>query len=105
MLKYLYLISFLFFCQNISAQNSYLQIKSDIETENKTIDSLSYSKKHINTKSVLDEVDNFSQKLMKLGFLESQYEKPQKVNDSTFLFKYHLGPRNKFIHIYIGVCV
>ncbi|WP_300566660.1 hypothetical protein [Flavobacterium sp.] len=66
------------------------------------IDSLKYSNKHINIKSLLDEVENFSHKLMSHGFLESKHEKHQQVNDSTFLFKFHLGARNKFIHIYIG---
>jgi len=102
-LKHLFFFIFILFAsQNISAQNSYLQIKSDDTTENKIIDSLSYSQKHVNTKSLLDEVANFSQKLMTNGFLESKHEAAQKVNDSTFLFKYQLGRRNKFIHIYIG---
>ncbi len=102
MLKHLYLILLLIICQNISAQNTYLQIKSDSDVENKMIDSLKYSNKHINIKSLLDEVENFSHKLMSHGFLESKHEKHQQVNDSTFLFKFHLGARNKFIHIYIG---
>lgn len=84
------------------AQNSYLQIKSDSETENKTIDSLSYSKTHSSIKSLLDEINLFSGKLLANGFLESSHDKAEKINDSTFLFKYHLGARNKSISIYIG---
>ncbi|MGH2665003.1 hypothetical protein [Flavobacterium sp.] len=79
-----------------------MQIKSNNETENKIIDSLNYSKKHTTAKSLLDEIDLFSQKLLTNGFLESKHEKAEKINDSTFLFKYHLGARNKFITIYIG---
>lgn len=102
-LKHLFFfILILFVSQNISAQNSYLQIKSDDSIENKIIDSLTYSQKHTNIKSILDEVASFNQKLLTNGFLESKHDEAQKVNDSTFLFKYHLGRRNKFIHIYIG---
>ena len=76
----------LFVCQNILAQNSYLQIKGNNETENKTIDSLAYVQKHANTKSLIDEVNSFSDKLLKNGYLTSKHEEGFKVNDSTFLF-------------------
>lgn len=84
------------------AQNSYLQIKSGIEIENKTIDSITYTTKHSNIKSLIDEVTNFSNKLLSKGFLTSKNEFPVKVNDSTFLVKFEIGSQNKFIHIYIG---
>jgi hypothetical protein len=84
------------------AQNAYLQIKGSDEIEDKTIDSIAYVKKHANTKSLIDEVNFFSDKLLKNGYLASKHEEAVKVNDSTFLFNYTIGSKNKFIHIYIG---
>ena len=79
------------------AQNSYLQIKGSNESENKTIDSLTYIKKHTNTKSLIYEVNSFSDKILKTGYLSSKHEEAIKVNDSTFLFNYNIGLKNKFI--------
>ena len=84
------------------AQNSYLQINGSNETDNKIIDSLTYIKKHVNTKSLIDEVNSFSDKLLKNGYLTSKHEQAIKVNDSTFRVNYTIGLKNKFIHIYIG---
>lgn len=99
-----FILSFLtfFICQTILAQNAYLQIKGSDEIENKTIDSIAYVKKHANTKSLIDEVNSFSDKLLKNGYLASKHEEAVKVNDSTFLFNYTIGSKNKFIQIYIG---
>lgn len=99
-----FILSFLtfFICQTILAQNTYLQIKGSDEIENKTIDSIAYVKKHANTKSLIDEVNSFSDKLLKNGYLASKHEEAVKVNDSTFLFNYTIGSKNKFIQIYIG---
>lgn len=101
-MKYLFLILLSIVCQNISAQNLYLQIKSDDSIENKTIDSLGYINKHSNAKSILDEVTFFSKKLMTNGFLKAHHDEIQQANDSTYLVKFNLGPQNKHIHIYIG---
>ncbi|WP_309607641.1 hypothetical protein [Flavobacterium sp.] len=84
------------------AQNSYLQIKSDDAIDKKIIDSLGYSKKHLNTKSVLDELNLFSEKLLKNGFLEYEKSEPLKINDSTFSIRFDLGKKLKFIYLYIG---
>ena len=101
-MKFILCLLVLFCCQISLAQRSYLQIKSNNAIENKIIDSLGYAKKHLNTKSVLDEIDLFSEKLLKNGFLEYAKSEPVKVNDSTFSTNYDLGKKSKFIHIYIG---
>lgn len=99
-----FIISFIIFLfyQNIWAQNSYLEIKGSNEIENKTIDSLMYAKKHQNTQSLVDELNLFSEKVFKNGYLEFTQEPLVKKNDSTFLSTFSLGKKNKFIHIYIG---
>lgn len=102
-LKRIFILFFLLnFGWNCSAQNLYLKISGTNETQNKTIDSIGYNPKHINTKSVIDEASLFSDKLTKLGFIENEILDSQKTNDSTFAFQFHLGKRTDFIHIYIG---
>lgn len=84
------------------AQNYYLQLKSDNPIENKIIDSLTYSNKHPNIKSLTYESESFFKKLLSKGYLSSKNEFPLKINDSTFLVQLELGKQNKFIHIYVG---
>lgn len=83
-------------------QNLRLKITADSESENKKIDSIGYLKNHANAKSVVDEANSFSEKLKRLGYLENQILENKKDNDSTFLFRFQVGNRTNFIHIYIG---
>ncbi len=101
-LKFIFCLFIFLCCQINLAQNSYLQIKSDDAIDKKIIDSLGYSKKHLNTKSVLDELNLFSEKLLKNGFLEYEKSEPLKINDSTFSIRFDLGKKLKFIYLYIG---
>ena len=80
----------------------YLKIIGANDKQNKFIDSLAYSKSFSNTKGVVNESNLFSDKLLKLGFLEQQILESGKQNDSTFLYKYDIGKKTNFIHIYIG---
>ena len=86
---------------NASSQEFYLKIIGQNEKENKTIDSIGYIIKHQNTKSVVDENNFFYEKLTKKGYAESQLSENYKLNDSTFCFKYRIGKKIDFIHIYI----
>jgi hypothetical protein len=72
------------------------------ESENKTIDSIGYNKIQNNAKSVIDETTLFSNKLLKVGFIEHEFVSNSKPNDSTFIFQISLGKSTDFIHIYIG---
>jgi hypothetical protein len=92
----------MFVCQIVLAQNTYLIIKGNNDFENKTIDSIGYNNKHINTKSLTEETTIFLKKTTQLGFLEMQELESKKINDSTFMFQYNLGLKNKFIHVYMG---
>ncbi|MFA7445694.1 MAG: hypothetical protein WCY89_07070 [Flavobacteriaceae bacterium] len=81
------------------AQDFYLKITSQAEKEQKTIDSLAYKTTHINPKAVVDEVNIFSEKLTKIGYLSSKVIAQQKANDSTFVFEFSLGQKIDFIQI------
>jgi hypothetical protein len=86
---------------NSSAQDFYLKITGLNETENKIIDSIGYKTKHQNTKSIINENNSFNDKLIKKGYTENQLLEKNKINDSTFCFKYKLNKRINSLHIYI----
>ncbi len=101
-MKNLFTLITLIFCLNVFGQNLYLKLVGKNYLENKTIDSIGYNFKYNNAKSVVDEANFFSKKLINSGFIESEIVKNSKINDSTFLYEYNLGRNTKFIHIYIG---
>ena len=93
----------LFIClTSFGQKNMYLKISGANDKQNKVIDSITYSKSFRNAKGVVDETNLFSSKLEKLGFLEQQILESGKKNDSTFLYRYDIGLKTNFIHIYIG---
>lgn len=89
-------------CFNCNAQNIELKLSGINESENKTLDSLNYTKNHLNIKSIQDEITSTSEKLSKQGYLENQILEKTKLNDSSYFGKFSLGKKTKFIHIYIG---
>ncbi|MES2813066.1 MAG: hypothetical protein V4670_11400 [Bacteroidota bacterium] len=97
-LLFLYFLSF----QTFLGQELHLKIKSDKESEAKTIDSIGYIKKHKNAKLITDEAKLLEQKLLRFGFLNQSPPEIKKVNDTLFETKFNLGKQHKFIHIYIG---
>ena len=102
-MKKLFLFGLLcIFGWNVSAQQLYLKISGATEKESKIIDSIGYVTKHSNAKSIIDENNNFAERLTRNGFSENQIIENEKFNDSTFFFRYQLGAKTNFIHIYIG---
>lgn len=98
------LLYILFFCTSISAyaQNFYLKINSSNINENQIIDSLNYTTKHPNLKSLFEEIKNTSFSLSKKGFIDNKIIETNKTNDSTYTSIIDLKKRTKKIHIYIG---
>ena len=101
MRKILFLIFLFINSGNAFAQEFYLKIIGSNEQETKIIDSIGYIIKHKNTKSIIDENIFFYEKLIKKGYNENQLIENNKLNDSTFYFKYDLKKKIKSIHIYI----
>ena len=94
---------FIFFASLIShAQNFELKIIGTNTKENQTIDSLNYTTKHPNIKSLIEENNNIIRKLHKRGFLETKLLENIKINDSSYNYKLSLGNRVKYTYIYIG---
>lgn len=104
LLKHILQILF-FFLISISsyAQNFHLIINGTNQIENKVIDSVTYTKTHVNLKSLFDEVKNTSEKLSQKGYLENKILEISPINDSIYNSKIDLKARTKFIHIYIGI--
>ncbi|OXB07533.1 BamA/TamA family outer membrane protein [Flavobacterium pectinovorum] len=103
-LKQLFQI-FIFYLISISgyAQNFNLKINGTNTVENKIIDSLNYSTKHPNLKSLFDEIKNTSEKLSKKGFLDNKILETKNINDSSYTSIIELKNKIKEIHIYIGI--
>ncbi len=94
---------FIFFVSLVCrAQNFELKIIGINTKETQTIDSLNYTTKHPNIKSLTEENNNIIRKLQKRGFLETKLLENTKVNDSSYSYKLSLGNRIKYTYIYIG---
>lgn len=103
-LKKLFFIIFLFLIGGkTNAQNLYLKITSENDSETKTIDSIGYEKKHKSQKSIIEATNLFTNKLNKNGYLDSKIIEKNKLNDSVFEHKYQLGKRINYARIYIGI--
>ncbi len=89
------------FCISSIAQKQYLTINSLSSSEQKSIDSIGYTKEHIDAKSVVTEIKSFSEKVLQIGYIEADIEKNQKTNDSTFLCQITLRKKTSSLHIYI----
>lgn len=92
---------FICFCIGTNAQKQYLSISSLSGEEQKKIDSIGYIIQHSDAKSVLNEVNTFSEKMLQSGFIEWEVSKTTRTNDSTYAYQMKLGNRTSFIHIYI----
>ena len=90
------------FGMSCSAQNFQLRIIGSSLSETKTIDSLKYSLKHKDLKSLNDEINRVSEKLSKTGYIENKILENLKTEDTSYTSKIRLGKKIKFIHIYIG---
>lgn len=87
---------------NCTAQNFHLKLTGSSISENKIIDSINYIPKHLNVKSITDEINLTSEKLVKKGYIENQLIENIRENDSSYSAKFSLGERVKSIRVYIG---
>ena len=92
----------LFCCMSISAQKLQLKIEGSSDKENNTIDSITYSPTHINLKSINSEINNLSEKLLKLGYIESIIIENKRVTDSTFKAQFSLGKKTDSLYIFLN---
>jgi len=101
-MKLLFSFIVCFWFQFSLGQNFYLKIEGASEQEHKTIDSITYEFKHPSVASILTEQKRFETKLTNLGFFDWLLIEQKKVNDSSFVFQYHLGNLVQKNTIYIG---
>lgn len=99
----LYIFYFIFISIPGYTQNFHLKISGTNKIENQIIDSLNYSSKHSNIKSLFDELKITSEKLSKKGYLDNKILETNRINDSTYTSIIELKKPIKEIHIYIGI--
>ncbi len=97
-----FILLFLTLGTNCFSQNFQLQLIGSTPSENKIIDSLRYNPSHTNVKAIFDEVTSMSEKLSKNGYLDNQILENTRKNDTSYIAKFSIGKKIKFIHIYIG---
>jgi hypothetical protein len=102
-LKQLYYILILLLSSNCFAQSFYLNINGINKKQSQTIDSIPYTKKHPNIKSLNNEISTVINRLTKQGYISTKTLENKKVNDSTYIVLMDLQTRIKEIHIYIGI--
>lgn len=85
------------------AQSFYLNINGINKKQNQTIDSIPYSKKHPNLKSLFSEITKVNNQLTKQGYIDSEILENKKTNDSSFSAIIDLKNKIKEVHIYIGI--
>jgi hypothetical protein len=103
LLKQLYYILILLLSSNCFAQSFYLNINGINKKQSQTIDSIPYTKKHPNIKSLNNEISTVINRLAKQGYISTKTLENKKVNDSTYTVLIDLQTRIKEIHIYIGI--
>ena len=92
----------LFCCMSLSAQKLQLKIEGSSDKENNTIDSITYSPTHPDLKSINSEINNLSEKLLKLGYIESIIIENKRVTDSTFKAQFSLGKKTDSLYIFLN---
>ena len=97
-----FLLLFISIGTNCSAQTFHLEIIGSSSYENKIIDSLNYNSIHRDVKSIFDEINSTSARLLKIGYIEVQTLENIKKNDSAYVAKLYLGNKINSTHIYIG---
>ena len=99
----LFFLFLLIISSNVVAQKLHLQIIGQNNSETKTIDSLKYVTKHINTKSINDETTKLSTKLSEIGFIDIIKSDLIVATDTSYIAKFTLGKKINSIHINIGL--
>ena len=101
-MKQLYYIFILLVSSNCFAQSFYLNINGINKNQNQTIDSILYTKKHQNIKSLNNEISSVINKLTRQGYIDTEILENKKTNDTTYTALIDIKTKIKEIHIYIG---
>lgn len=100
MIRYIIYYFALLFPWAFYGQSTYLKVTGKNEAETKSIDSVGYVGVFKEHSLILQEVNLLSEKLQKAGFIESAIVSNNKLNDSTFIYRYNLGIKIKQIELY-----
>ncbi len=92
---------FCLFC-SAAAQQFTLRISGTKNGDLKIIDSISYKQAHPNVKSVFDEINSFSDKLTRSGYISYENITTEKINDSIYASVFNIGNKTQNITIHIS---
>lgn len=84
----------------ILAQSLSLKAEGSNPDETAILNTLNYRHRHPDFNSIATEVKSITDSIAYLGYLESTLKDLNKVNDSTFMASYHLGPHFPIARIY-----
>jgi len=85
------------FCK---AQNFQLKITGSNKSKSKIIDSIGYNTKQQNAKLTIEEINQMSEKLSEIGYIENQIIENNKISDASYLAKIKLRNKVKNTSIY-----
>lgn len=95
----------LLFCNLTTGQLLHLKISGESDIATSVIDSLGYSARHENTKSLFSECNRVVESLQKEGYLAVSPDSIFGINDSLYRFALTLHKKTKVHHIYIDTTV
>lgn len=96
----LYLNIYILSNQFCFGQNFTYQIKAQTTTEQTTIDSLFRQYRYSNLLEINSAADSLAKQLNRIGYINQQISKPEKLNDSVFQSHAQLGVQYKWLKIY-----
>ena len=96
---YILISTLLFSCFQSNSQNLYLKVTGESVKATSIIDSLGYTSKFPNYKTLSTEIDTIKSKLILKGYIGTKINSISKENDSLFKATVYLGNRIKQIRI------
>jgi Haemolysin secretion/activation protein ShlB/FhaC/HecB len=97
---FLYLNIYTLINQGLFGQQLNLEIKAEKPLAESLKDSLLTQSKFKDYVSLKTEADSLVHKLYRTGYINSKKESLKKVNDSTYIAEYYLGPQYKYIKVF-----
>lgn len=84
----------------LHAQSLHLKVLGQTQNDTVILDSLDYQQQFSDLHTLQAETRSIAASIIRLGYLESELKAIDKINDSSFIARYHLGNRYLKARIY-----